>query len=410
MNVGAPGGVDDTARLQAALDRCVALGGPCTVQLGAGTYRTRQLVSYGFHGTFRGAGRSRTVVEALPDLPVFQQDPMVEGACLPDTTDCPWPSLVIFVDGQVTLSDLSFQVPSVPATTGWAWGTALQDIVRVMAHERASLTVERVVFEGRVDPDPSGAGYNTLNGVILAGELPRSRTPLDYHTMSGSLTVRACSFRHMYDGPGMSGFVQDGAIVIGGSARGANTYQDLFVPILMNAVENSVVDVSHNLVQGTGFYGILLVPWVPEFVVSRPSLYFLHDNVIAQGVEGARGIELWDDPANPTMKALVFDNVVGAPGEQVRFGVNLIQTRGVLVQGNRIAGAGAAAVVVQDSVRAAVLGNDVAGFSPVYQEEFGRVLGDVVLDETTTESLVVCRSPSDSVLDLGTGNRVVRCR
>jgi len=45
VNVGPPSGGDDTTAIQSALDNCVASGKMCTVQLGAGTYRTRQLVT-----------------------------------------------------------------------------------------------------------------------------------------------------------------------------------------------------------------------------------------------------------------------------------------------------------------------------------------------------------------------------
>jgi hypothetical protein len=54
ISVAPPNGSDDTDNIQAALNACVAKGPGCTVQLQAGTYLTRQLVTYNFQGTFKG--------------------------------------------------------------------------------------------------------------------------------------------------------------------------------------------------------------------------------------------------------------------------------------------------------------------------------------------------------------------
>ena len=63
-----PNGVDDTTNIQAALNACLAKRPGCTVQLQAGKYFTKQLVTYNFHGTFKGMGQERTRIEALPNL------------------------------------------------------------------------------------------------------------------------------------------------------------------------------------------------------------------------------------------------------------------------------------------------------------------------------------------------------
>src|SRR5690349_9893506 len=63
--VAPPNGVNDTANIQAALNACVAQGPGCSVQLQAGHYFTRQLVTYNFRGTFKGMGIGSTTIEAL---------------------------------------------------------------------------------------------------------------------------------------------------------------------------------------------------------------------------------------------------------------------------------------------------------------------------------------------------------
>jgi hypothetical protein len=118
----APGGEDDTAALQAALDRCSGAKRPCTVTLCAGTFQTGILRVRDFRGTLRGRGPERTVLRALPDLPVsknsrdfFRDDPFEPTRA--------WPYLVQFIEGRARVEDLGILVPAPPPgsdpTTGW---------------------------------------------------------------------------------------------------------------------------------------------------------------------------------------------------------------------------------------------------------------------------------------------------
>ena len=111
VQVAKPNGVDDTATIQKALDWCVKHGPNCTVQLQAGTYRTSQLVTYNFRGTFRGVGEHRTTIEALPYALVNWPDIGTYGQCLPNLTDCRWASFIIFVNGDIEISDLAIDFP-----------------------------------------------------------------------------------------------------------------------------------------------------------------------------------------------------------------------------------------------------------------------------------------------------------
>jgi len=63
----APSGGDDTALLQAALDRCSGAGLHCKVDLCAGVFETGILRVGDFRGRLRGAGARATTLRALPD-------------------------------------------------------------------------------------------------------------------------------------------------------------------------------------------------------------------------------------------------------------------------------------------------------------------------------------------------------
>jgi hypothetical protein len=176
-----PNGTDDTTNIQAALDTCVAYGKNCTVQLAAGTYFTRQLVEYNFQGTFKGKGKDITIIQALPYLPVtldFLQP------CQPNSTTCLWPTLMIFVDGNISISDLSVHMYASEGTATAPWprfgSTSIDTGIRLMGqYSTTNVHIDRVEMEGSPD-STSGFGFNVNNGIMYTGELSgSSANPLD---------------------------------------------------------------------------------------------------------------------------------------------------------------------------------------------------------------------------------------
>jgi len=173
----APSGDDDTAALQAALDRCSGAKRPCAVTLCAGTFRIGILRVRDFRGTLRGRGPERTVLRAHPELPVsgdtrdfFREDPIEE--------DEPWPYLVQFIEGRGRVEDLGILIPAPPdrstPTTGWY----LLDDGPIFELRGALLFTGRepVDFEVRdvrvVAEDPgSDLGTTTFHGAEFGGLL-----------------------------------------------------------------------------------------------------------------------------------------------------------------------------------------------------------------------------------------------
>src|SRR5215470_1307276 len=139
-----PGGTDDSASIQCALQR--ADGG--TVRLTAGTFHVAQVVARGFRGKLVGQGHDATTVVNV-DRPIFVTP--VDWNDGPPSAANPWPSLFNFVDGRFTVSDMTIEVRGTDPTTGWsAFGvhlTALAHAISITG-ERADATIERVVFRG----------------------------------------------------------------------------------------------------------------------------------------------------------------------------------------------------------------------------------------------------------------------
>jgi hypothetical protein len=280
-----PNGTDDTANIQAALDTCVAYGKNCTVQLAGGTYHTRQLVAYNFQGMFRGMGRSATTIQAIYPLPVNPRDIFYDGECKPNTTTCLYPELIIFVNGNIEVSDLSMMelAPPGEATTGWFFkGMESTDLVATMSflgNLPTFATIDRVDVQAMTDSSPTSSGFNLLNGIQVAGELPRSSKPFDYYVLSGSLTVRNSSFNTMFDGVG-AGQLTSSHFIIGGSPSTGNTFENVLGGMDLESAEKSDFEISYNTSSGSS--AMWVIPYhqgLPHALEpSQPSRYSIHDN------------------------------------------------------------------------------------------------------------------------------------
>ena len=413
VQVPPPNGTDDTAHLQAALNSCVAQGPHCTVQLAEGRYLTRQLVAYNFRGDLRGRGRDDTTIEALPNLRVDFLRLVVDGLpvlWLPDPTEHPWPSLILFVDGDIRVSDLSVQIPAVPSTAPYDTGFGFQfavliDAIRFMGQHTTHATVQRVAIDGREDPGATGfMGFNVGNGVTYVGELPTgSDIPFDYHRITGRLFVSASSFRRVAAGV-YPGIVNDGRVIVGGSTSAGNVFENVAIGMDMESLENSVVEVSHNRVSGATMAGAWAVPWPFGYLPTRPSLFSLHDNTFEPAGPSAAGILLADDAAHPWIRALIFNNTIDAQDIGTNGAVSVYNTKHTTVWSNTLSGSGGHGIGVWNGAYGTLIGNDLADFTNAPE------LAQIVLGEATTRTTVVCKTPSDTVLDQGTSNRLIGCQ
>jgi hypothetical protein len=412
--VPAPNGTDDTAKIQAALDACVAYGPGCTVQLAQGTYLTSQLVTYNFQGIFKGMGQTRTTIQALRNLPVSIGDPFTQGECKPDTTDCVWPSLIIFVDGDITVSDLTVNEPNVPATQPWLGGAAtfLNDGIRFMGQKRTNVAVKRVQIKGAVDNSPTSCpDFNLCNAVIFAGEFPRSQTPFDYYFLSGAFSLFNSFFSYVNTGVAADGFLKDSRVVIGGSSSTGNVFKHVDVGSFVGTAQNSFADISYNKLSASrSWTAIFIFPWISDvFTPREPSLYVVHDNDLTPIGSCTNGVFMQDDPNDQELYAMVYNNTIHGQGIcPIDFGF----MRGTTIANNNIVGTGPFAIGVEDDTYAKVLGNDVSGFTA------DPSLAQIVLDGTllegtptdTSDSTAVCRTPSDTVMNFGSNNTIIGCQ
>ena len=406
-----PNGTDDTTHIQAALDACVAYGPGCTVQLQAGHYFTKQLVEYNFRGTFKGMGTNTTKIEALPNL-LVELEPVggiPDSHCRPNTTTCLWPIVILFVDGDIHVSDFSLYITAPPgtATTTWAFDgvpyVGLFDGISFMG-QHANVWADRIHIEGLPDPTNPNYGFNVVNALHFTGEFPRSLTPWDWYFLSGSFTVRNSSFSTATVGISQDGFVKSSRVTIGGSPSAGNQLANGWGGIDIETSENSAIEVSYN--QSSGMYaGFWVVPWQPEFVPTSPSQYFIHDNNFIGTAQSGDGMYLYDETP-PFIQAAVWNNTIELQNTLME-GIGVYYTKGTAVWNNSVVGSdGTDGIGLWSTALDAVANNNVSGFTV----DSTSGLAQIYLDPSTTYDLVVCTERSNTVLNQGTNNAIIGCQ
>jgi hypothetical protein len=409
VTVPPPNGVDDTANIQAALNACVAYGPHCTVRLAAGTYRTKQVVVYNFQGTFKGMGIDSTTIEALPNLPVNWPDQFV-ASCQPNLTTCLWPSLFEFVEGNISVSDLTIKAtaipPAQPSLYDGMTATELYEVLGFTGQNPTDVSVERIRMVGLpCTASTCLTGYTADNGVHYSGDLARSSAPFDWYLLSGSLTVQNSFFDGLYVAVSQDAFSASSQVTIGGSPSAGNHLENNCGGLDIEASEKSVVEISYNESSGTCAGMWVSTSWTP-FVPSSPSWYFIHDNKFIGTAQNADGMYLYDNATNPWIQAAVWNNTVRVK-DILSEGMGAYNTKDTAIWNNTVTGTdGYDGIGLWSSTLSTVTGNHVSGFTVD-----GTVgLAQIYLDPATSYDLVVCSNSKNTVLDQGTMNEVIGCQ
>jgi hypothetical protein len=405
IRVAPPNGKNDTASIQNALNACVAKGPGCTVQLGAGTYLTSQVVVYNFQGTFKGMGIDRTTIEALPDLYVNWPDFSV-SMCQPNLTNCIWSSLFAFVDGNISVSDLTIEISAVPATQPGVGGTTTLFSVLELTGQHTDVTIDRIRMEGEPSTLSTDVGYNVLNGVHYSGELPASSTPGDYYFLSGSLAVRSSFFNNLGVAVSQDEFVTSSQITIGGSPSAGNHVENACSGLDIETSQKSVFEISYNESSGTCAGMWVINTWPTTVVPSGPSRYLIHDNKFVGTGDYADGMYLSDNVTNPYIQAAVWNNTAEVQASLYTEGIGVYNTKGTAVWNNSVTGPdGYDGIGLWSTTLDTVINNTVSGFTV---ESGG--LAQIYLDPYTTRDLVVCAQPTNTAFNQGTNNTIIGCQ
>jgi hypothetical protein len=230
-----PTGVDDTANLQCAFDKAIAVGAGARVQLSSGTFHTAQIVVYGFEGMFTGNGAKNTVIINLPNLYVTAVDAFFN----PPSAANPWPNLFSFVDGDFAITDLAINIVGDDLTTGWTnhgIDPPLEELGNaiMISGTHANVRVERFLLEG--ETMPGGVfGYNVINGIYYEGTIGKVPPPI-----SGSYILKDSTIRTITFGTPVFNLLNASVVVSG------NRYEDTLLAMDAADVQYSTLEFSNN--------------------------------------------------------------------------------------------------------------------------------------------------------------------
>jgi hypothetical protein len=411
-----PSGGDDTANIQGVFDSAVAAGPGSTVQLAAGQFYCTNIIVKDFYGTMKGAGKGLTKIDVLQGL-YPTADPIKK--VWTDETGELNPTLFVFIRGDITISDLTFDITPYAPGELYTWeGFYFQTLfgIVLVTGNTVDSRFERVGFIGHEGQEQwLGTSWNVVVAIQDIG------TP--YHNAiiddvmywwgaptSGTHIVTNCEFDHVEWG--VSGWgLTDGRMIVGGGKSTGNIFNDVAGALPTTDMDNSAIEFSYNYVWGAKYIAIYV--WTdfkpkdelfPIEYVSQPSRYIVSHNTI-QVVYYADGVGLLDlnfrDSGQKSIDAVIshnkfiLDTLWGA--------IWGFWTQDVVVLNNQFVGAGIAGIYPgawgDTCNNWLILGNNVqhvdAGVAPIW------------LGPGTSECTVVGGSTKTNVLDEGTNNRIV---
>ncbi len=355
--VAPPGGVDDTAAVQAGLDLCKDATAACRVQLAEGVYVIRQVVVQNFRGHLAGMGRAKTTLRAKPSLdvtPTFYMD-------VPTAANV-WPSLVSFVDGDVTVSDLRMEALEDAPTNGFLIYNSLAVLLMFMGDVEHSV-VERVDFEGRIVGDPGNfPGYNVFNGTY------HENLPF-IPPMQGEHRISDCSYKNLASGTSVTG-MEGAKMTVGGNPNQANRYEHVGYGVELIDIGTSSIEIVNNHIQ-SHIYGVYMLQEFADawYLAAGPAQFLIHHNDIRiyEGVGGAEGITATDlayaNGLPRIVEPLISNNSI-ALGEPVSGGIDLWHIENGVVANNRVGGVGTWGIAAIHSTGCVLQANNTQKFVP----------------------------------------------
>jgi hypothetical protein len=417
VQVGPPNGSDDTVQIQTALDDCMnnhPTG--CTVQLSSGTYLTQQLFGEDFHGSLRGMGMdaTRIQVKRFDEVTGDHIGYYIFDIYPPSRTN-KYPILLIFMAGDITVSDMSFVVTDYEPVPQWCYydecgQTWLYGVVGVIGTS-ANLLVERVGFEG--GPGTMVASRHNYNDGPFFWGLSVDQP------LTGTFKVVSSRIGNSEDS--MTAIALSNAkVTIGGSPSHGNVIEGGSQGAGFLDMAHSVVDFSYNDVEVSAYpwAGVLAgqgYAWIPQ----ESSQFLIRHNTIKATGSWVDGIWAADfGPPSGLGKSADFvisDNTIQVAGSEVDpawAGVEAAYLDDAVISNNRIMGTNAfLGIALEGASECIVKANNVekmnADLAPI-----GLLTANVGTEEEpilvpTSGSTVVGFGKKTNVYDEGVNNTIV---
>jgi hypothetical protein len=384
-----PSGSNDTAHLQKAFN---AAGPGGTVQLTAGHFTINDILVTGFQGTFRGAGKGKTVIGCPSG-----------GVGAETVTNAGFTYLLCFQGGAVTVSDMSFDITSPSPAALWSnadqWGTDLTFLEGVIYFNgQTKATIDRVGFAGYANDATGPGGYNADQSLIVQGAQACEMYGCTCATAEGFWGQLSSDARVTVGGP-----CQGNVFDTPGIGCGLYDYSDAQAAVC----DNQFVCGGSPAIFGDCFF-------VYTDTVTSASHYLVSGNAMREVPPAVNAIGIADgagSPGAPTIYATIAANhlSLGTADDPIGCGIGEGNTQDIKCLDNVLSG--------YVSTEGLALGDDpfgngyfpVSGWQIVGNDcrRLSAPVADVYLGHGTTHCLVVGGPPPTTVLNNGTDNTLI---
>jgi hypothetical protein len=376
-----PGGTDDTAAIQSAIDEAMGGGPGGIVSLGTGEFTLSGPVSaLNFCGTLRGAGRERTTIRVVPG-----------------TVLATWPDPDLGPVGAVFALSYDGNAPCDLRVEGLTLEIEGQS-TEYATEEKTSTALKAFYVRGLSQPRAVNTAWTDLaiRGGAAPSESPNLAAAVALRGLVGDHAVSDALFEAMANGIELDDLPGSSLAVGGRNDRALVTFRDMDTGISadrgLRGVEIAISHVAATNLVSTLFSGTVmnacsvtmasvetegacaLKAWACEQPItvnkgacaSEPSEIRVKDSTISQRGDCDRsGVEVMD---NGLIKLAVEENLFHREGVRQPLGLSLMvnDTRDAIISSNRFTGRGYAALMVGEKLGAdsgTVLdSNDFAAF------------------------------------------------
>lgn len=405
-----PDGVDDTPALIQAFNDAKAAGPGSVVQLLEGEYHVGYMEIRDFYGSFKGAGKGKTVITVLPGVDL-------DALFAQHLLHCN----MKFVGGDVFLSHFTMQTPPGRLSTGGpGWGHIYSllnfssfNSVYESGNENRSINVviDNVCFKGqRVEeggyPGYAGYNYNCVIGVRAGFDyfpanvapavlLPREK--IDFK-------ITNCEFSTFCYGLALEGLNNSRGII--GEHNNGNVFNFLDEQTGVWESRNVLVSIEGNTYNISEFCLGLDMDDYPFYKIfmnqpsEKPALFNIQNNIFnmthSEYALYLRNIRTRTFPGEPAAIYQVKNNLFTMT-DGYEWGIISLYTKGMVIRNNRFCGQGDIAMyLVNWSQNGLVLGNN---FSTA---ELGTAVA--YLTASTRDWTFVGGNIADKVINYGTNN------
>jgi hypothetical protein len=401
-----PNGTDDTRAIQDAFDQAKAAGPGSVVQLAAGSFKIGFIEVWDFKGSFRGAGKGKTIITNVPDLS--------QGEVL---SNLKYPALLKFVGGNVSMTNMTIHLNDGPVASpdldplGGDLYCILYLTDRTYDHISANQYIKAFVdnvdfiagYDGGTGYSPFGSTmFNVWSGIMIGID-----NQMEGFGPKGDFSVTRCKFENEVFGTWFWG--SDKVTV---AAIENNLFTGGSMQILLASCLGSEIRINNNQFQNATISDLYIDNWnwlnAPDQILTKRSHYTIAGNnfhspegVISLFMNDARR-PLFPNEGFPQMFDVMGNNFSTRDGGMAIQSLNNVDAR---ILNNKFSGTG--------SVGVSVDGDEASG---TYAENIS-IISNNFFNATYTDANVylgilsrnckVVGVNADKVIDNGVKNSII---